>query len=157
MDTMTVRSEHPYTMKPFVFLGGTVGNSKWRDPFTERLIAVGVPGERIFNPVVADWNEEFQKKEDAAKLASEYLLFYICNTQQPELPVSTYGIVEAVMHLYDKPKVTVAVFDLQGLDGHVLKALSKSEKDLRARFPQGYIFSSADEAIAFFAGKAGGK
>jgi len=144
-------------MNPFVFLGGTVGNSKWRDSFTERLVAAGVEKERIFNPVVADWNEEFQAKEDAAKLSSDYLLFYVCNTEQDGNPVSTYGIVEAVMHLYDKPKVTVVVFDLKGLEGHVLKALKKTEKDLRARFPQGHIFSNADDAIAFFAGEVGGK
>jgi hypothetical protein len=140
-------------MNPFVFLGGTVGNSTWRTAFTERLIATGVPADLIFNPTVRSWNAEVQEREDAAKRSSDYLLFYICDPQEAGDSASTYAIVEAVMHLYDAPSATVAVFDLKGLEGHVLKALTKTEKDLRARFPDGHIYATADEAIAFFASK----
>jgi hypothetical protein len=144
-------------MNPFIFLGGTVGNSKWRDLFTSRLIEAGVPAGRIFNPVVSNWTAESQEKEDAAKRSSNYLLFYICNTEQDGNPLSAYAMVEAVMHLYDQIDSTVVIFDTTGLEGHPLKALSKSEQDLRRRFPDGHIFLNLDEAIAFFASRTEGK
>jgi len=88
------------------------------------------------------------------KLSSDYLLFYVCDTEQEGNPISAYGIVEAVMHLYDQPKVTVVVFDLKGLGGHVAEGAYKiGEGTCGARFPEGHIFSNADEAIAFFCGQ----
>ena len=140
-------------MTPFLFLGGTVGNSNWRGAFTQRLIAAGVSADRIYNPAVPDWTPAFQAAEDAAKREAEFNLFYLCATGQAENPLPAYSLVEAVMHLYDQTEKTIVVFDLQGLDGHLLKALQKSEKDLRARFPQGHIYRSADEALAFLSNK----
>ena len=132
-------------MKPFVFLGGTVGESSWRQSVTLLLIQAGVPAERIFDPVVSEWTDQSQALEDEAKRQADYLLFYLCD-------VSGYSLVEATMGLYDRMVSTVVVFDLAGLEGHALKSLVKCEHDLRARFPTGLIFSTAGEAVAAIAG-----
>jgi len=137
-------------MSPFVFLGGTVGKSNWREPFTKRLMEAGVPADRIFNPVVPEWTAECQEAEDIAKRDSEHLLFYICDPEQGGNAISGYSLVEATMCLYDRPQSTVVVFDLSGITGHVLKSLIKCKRDLRARFPEGHIFSTADDAVAYF-------
>ncbi len=43
-----------------VFLGGTTGTRDYRNACIERLVALGIPHERLFNPVVEDWNEADQ-------------------------------------------------------------------------------------------------
>ena len=138
-----------------VFLGGTVANSNWRTSFTTALTEAGVDSETIFNPVVSDWTPECQAAEDAAKATSKYNLFYLCDPQQEGNPVSVYSLVEAVMGMYDRPTNTVVVFDNSGYSGHTLKALAKSEKDLRQRFPNGLVFGSRGEALSFLVSKLG--
>lgn len=138
-----------------VFLGGTVANSNWRDSFTSDLVKAGVSPETIFNPVVADWTPECQASEDAAKATAQFNLFYLCDPKQEGNPVSVYSLVEAVMGMYDQPSSTVVVFDNTGYSGHALKALTKSEKDLRKRFPTGLVFGTRDAALDFLIAKLG--
>ena len=137
-------------MRPFVFLGGTVGHSHWREPFTQRLIEMGVAAARIYNPVVEEWTVEDQAREDRAKHETEHVLFYICNPESSSEAISSYSLVEATMHLYDRPESTVVVFDINGVQGHSLKSLRKCEKDLRERFPNGHIYSTGAEALGYF-------
>jgi len=138
-----------------IFLGGTAANSTWRTSFTEELVAAGVSPDTIFNPVVPDWTPECQAAEDAAKATAKYNLFYLCDPKQEGNPVSVYSLVEAVMGMYDQPSNTVVVFDNAGYSGHALKSLTKSEKDLRKRFPNGLIFGSRDAALDFLVEKLG--
>jgi hypothetical protein len=136
-----------------IFLGGTVGNSNWRAPFIADLVSRGVPAEGLFDPVVPDWTPECQAAEDRAKATAQYNLFYITNPAQEGINVSAYSLVEAVMGLYDQPSNTVVVFDNTGYTGHVLKALTKIEKDLRKRFPNAFILENRDAALQFFASR----
>jgi hypothetical protein len=132
-----------------VFLGGTVGKSNWRESFVADLVQAGVAKESIFNPVVAEWNEAAMEAEDKAKKTAAFNLFYITNPDTDGQSVSVYSLVEAVMGLYDNLQSTVVVFDYCGYSGHILKALTKSEKDLRKRFPYARIFSTREEALSF--------
>jgi hypothetical protein len=132
-----------------IFLGGTCGNSKWRELLVSKLVDVGFPTERLFNPVVPDWTPECQVAEDTAKANAELNIFYLTSPEQDGNPISTYSNTEAIMALYDDPGRAVVVFDNTELTGHILKAQTKTEKDLRKRFPQGLILSSMSELVGF--------
>ena len=134
-------------MRKLLFLGGTAANNRWRDGFTDALMARGVSSDIIFNPVVAEWNEEAQAREEKAKASASHLLFYIANPMQEGNPLSAYSMVEATMALYDKGDRTVVVFDSNGMEGHFLKALNQTRKVIQARFPDARIYESADAAI----------
>ena len=138
-------------MEKLLFLGGTAGHNKWRDTLTDTLISRGVSAGVIFNPVVADWNEEAQAREEAAKASASHLLFYIANPMQEGNPLSTYSMVEATMALYDKPDRTVVVFDSAGIEGHFLKALNQAKNVLKTRFPAARIYDSVDTATDMLA------
>lgn len=130
-----------------LFLGGTAANNKWRDGLTDALISRGVSASAIFNPVVADWNEEARIREEDAKARASHLLFYIASPMQEGNPLSAYSMVEATMALYDKSDRTVVVFDSTGIDGHFLKALNQTKNVVKSRFPQARIYDNADAAI----------
>jgi hypothetical protein len=135
-----------------IFLGGTVGNSNWRTSFIADLVKVGVPEAGLFNPVVPNWTPECQAAEDEAKAIATFNLFYLTNPEIGENAVSVYSIVEAIMCLYDQPSNTVIVFDFanSGYPAHTLKALAKTEKDLRKRFPNANILGNREDALNFF-------
>lgn len=61
-------------MEKVVFLGGSCGDTTWRNKLIPKLESVGV---KYFNPVVEDWNEEAQKAEDDAIIESDTLLFLL--------------------------------------------------------------------------------
>mgnify|MGYP003554776529 FL=1 len=128
-------------MNKLLFLGGTCGNNNWRIGFIASLIALGVSAGNLFNPVVPNWNDEAQAKEDAAKTEAKYMLYYLANPGEENNTVSSYSLVEAVMNLYDAPNRTVVVFDTTGQPPHVVKAMTKSYKDLVKRFPNAPIFN----------------
>lgn len=130
-----------------VFLGGTAGANRWRtEVFIPYLVEHGVRPELLFNPVVSNWDEAAQAREDAVKAQAPYLVFVIANPLTPGNEVSAYSLVEAVMALYDKPARTVVVLDASGLSSHVAKAMTKTFGDLRQRFPKAPIFDSLREA-----------
>lgn len=130
-----------------VFLGGTAANNEWRINFIEELVNRNVPRECLFNPVVKDWNEEAQRREELAKNNASYLVFYIADPKQDGNPLSAYSMVEATMSLYDKPERSVIIFDTEGMSDHPLKAMNQTLKVLRFRFPKANIFETRIEAI----------
>jgi uncharacterized phage-like protein YoqJ len=134
-------------MAKLVFLGGTVGNNPWRVELIDRLIDRGVDVGCLFNPVVSNWNEEAQAREEDAKALADYMIFYLGSPEQDDNPISAYSMVEATMALYDAPKTTVVVFDHNGIEGHALKAVKQTEKVLRKRFPEACILGSLVDAI----------
>jgi hypothetical protein len=141
-------------MKKIAFLGGTCGGNVWRPDFIETLVKLGVPRDSLFDPVVADWNEEAQRREEEAKAAASHMIFYIADPRQEGINISAYSLVEATMALYDKPKTTVVVFDLSGIENaHVIRALNQAMKVLRRRFPDAKIFANQQEAIDWLAGE----
>ncbi|SRR6266496_2161524 len=86
-------------MKKLVFLGGTSGNNNWRDHFISILVSKGITKEVLFNPVVKDWNEKAQAREEKVKKEATHLIFYIADPKQEGNPLSTYSMVEATMAL----------------------------------------------------------
>lgn len=137
-----------------IFLGGTAANNDWRTRFTKELVNIGFKEDQIFNPVVADWNDEARQREEKAKSEAAWLVFYLADPKQDGSPVSAYSMVEAVMALYDKPHATVVVFDVTEMSGHALKQMNQTAAVLRTRFPKGNIFSTPKEAIDWFANKS---
>lgn len=137
-------------MQPVIFLGGTVGNNNWRIQFIENLVALGFNENEIFNPVVEDWNEEAQIREDTAKTESRYMIYYLADPMQGPNAISAYSMVEATMALYDDRERTVVVFDMTGLEGHALKSYRKTASDLKKRFADANIFATPDEALEWF-------
>jgi hypothetical protein len=135
-----------------IFLGGTAGKNNWRDSFIDEAVRRGVERTSLFNPVVADWNEEAQKKEEEAKAAATSFVFYLADPMDGENHVSAYSMVEATMALYDNPDKTVVVFDHDAVVGHAAKAMKQAEKVLRTRFPMERIFSSRETALDWLTG-----
>jgi hypothetical protein len=127
-----------------LFLGGTCGNNNWREGFTRRLLDGGVAEQAVFNPMVPEWNDAAQAAEEKAKAECSHLLFYLADPMNGG--TSAYSMVEATMALYDRPDVTVLVFDSAGMEGHALKALQQTQKVLQARFPGAKILG-VDEAL----------
>lgn len=129
-----------------MFLGGTCGNNNWRKGLIERLTARGVAPEVLFDPVVPNWDEAAQKKEDEAKANATVNLFYLGDPQQADNRVSFYSLLEATMGLYDASERTVVVFDTTGMPKAAEKSNAKACKDLRKRFPDAKIFPTLAEA-----------
>jgi hypothetical protein len=135
-----------------VFLGGTCGNNIWRPGFIEALVALGVPAESLFDPVVEHWDEAAQRNEEEKKAAATHMLFYIADPKFEGVGISAYSLVEATMALYDRPDSTVVVFDLTGITlKHVIKAMNQACNVLKKRFPEANIFATQQEAIDWLA------
>lgn len=134
-----------------VFLGGTCGNNLWRTGFIAALVARGVSPDVFFDPVVKVWNEEARIVEEDAKKNASYLVFYIADPKDQNLPISIFSLVEATMALYDQPDRTIVVFDAEGMSGHALKVMNASLKALKKRFPDAPLFSSIEEAKKWLA------
>ncbi|MCC9261170.1 MAG: nucleoside 2-deoxyribosyltransferase domain-containing protein [Methanobrevibacter woesei] len=78
-----------------VFLGGTV-NSNWRDYLIPKLKI------DYFNPVVDNWDEEAQKKEEFEKKECDLLLFVITPKME-----GCFAIAEVVDASNKSPKKTI--------------------------------------------------
>ena len=130
-----------------IFLGGTAANNDWRTPFTAALIDAGVHPTAIFNPVVKDWNEAAQAREEAAKANATIHVYYIADPKQEGNPLSAYSMVEATMALYDHIDTAVVVFDTTGMSGHPLKAMDQTRKVLSKRFPNASILAAPDAGV----------
>ena len=130
-----------------VFLGGTCGNNNWRDGLIERLKARGIPAEGLFNPVVKNWEQEAQRREDAMKAdPSVTMLYMLADPMTEEGRLSFYSLLEATMSLYDAPERTAVVFDSTGMPSRSAKANDKACADLKKRFPDRPIFKTLAEA-----------
>lgn len=63
-----------------VFLGGTCGNSTWRDELIPMLEDECIS---FFNPVVENWDETAQKEEDRQKKNATYI-YMVCQRSNLE-------------------------------------------------------------------------
>ena len=109
-----------------VFLGGTCGNSTWRN----KLIPMFGKNVEAFNPVVENWTPECQAIEDEHKANDDINLFVI--TPETNSPYSLFEIgVEAAKN----PNRTVVCFlDNENgtvFEGQQAKAIKKITKDLK--------------------------
>ena len=82
-----------------VFLGGSCGNSNWRDDMEQYLKAGGLT---FFNPVVEDWNEEAAKEEISHRNSSPFCLYVL----SPKV-VSLYSVAEVVDDSNKRPDKSV--------------------------------------------------
>lgn len=79
-----------------VFLGGTCGNSKWREELIPMLEI------DYFNPVVPDWNEDAYQKELFMREHCNYCLYVLT----PETD-GLYSIAEVVDDSNKRPNKTI--------------------------------------------------
>ena len=68
-----------------VFLGGTLNGSRWRDELIPKLKI------DYFNPIVDNWDETAQSREEHEKESSDFLLFVITPLME-----GVYSIAEVV-------------------------------------------------------------
>src|SRR3989344_3965423 len=139
-------------MSKVVFLGGTCGANQWRKGFIERLVARGIPSERLFDPVVEHWDAAAQQREDAMKAdPAVTILYYLGDPGEEGNRLSYYSLLEATMGLYDAPARTAVVFDSTGMPPRITKSNNKACADLKKRFPQAPIFDSLTDAEGWVA------
>jgi hypothetical protein len=146
VDARKERSNPVRSVRTLIFLGGTAANNPWREAFIADLAARGVDPAILFNPVVSDWNEEAQAREEVAKAKATHHVYYIADPMQGGNPLSAYSMVEAAMALYDQPDTTVVIFDTAGMEGHPLKAMNQAARILVQRHPNANIFTSVEAA-----------
>ena len=113
-----------------LFLGGTCGNSKWRDELIPLLDEKGIT---YFNPVTEEWNDEAKKREDDAKKNSRYLLFVITDPKAKDGEhISPYSLVEASVCVCRYPNRTIVCFlATEDMPKHLKSALKKIQQDLK--------------------------
>lgn len=128
-------------MKPqsIVFLGGTCGNNKWRPKLIQDVQSSFGSGDNsvlLFDPVVDDWNEAAQAKEEEMKAAASLHVYYLASPKLASpTDVSAYSLLEAAMALYDHPTKSLVVFDNSEIEGHSRKAMDQALRVLKKRFP----------------------
>ncbi len=111
--------------KMSVFLGGTCGSSTWRKKLMPNL----QENVDAFNPVVENWNEEAQKREDFHKENDNVNLFVI--TPETNSPYSLFEI--GVCATGDKKRTVVCFLDNENgtqFEGQQAKAVKKIKADL---------------------------
>ena len=87
-----------------VFLGGTCGESTWREKIIPML------NIEYFNPVVDDWNEEAQANELRERDNCDFCLYVIT----PDMK-GVYSIAEVIDDSNKRPEGTVFCFILESL------------------------------------------
>jgi len=99
-----------------LFLGGTVGKSKWRDDLIPLL-----EHEKLeyFNPVVDDWDESAREKEYIVKNSPTTVEAYVITKDMK----GVFSIAEAVDASNKKPDQTIFMIDREGFNEHQLKSL----------------------------------
>lgn len=106
-----------------VFLGGTCGNSAWRDELIPMLEDEGIS---FFNPVVENWDETAQKEEDRQKKECNVHLYGLSKEQS-----GAYTFFEIPLSILQNKTVIVLKIDI--LENEQFKTtVTKMEKDLKS-------------------------
>lgn len=103
-----------------VFLGGTCGNSTWRESFCDGSITV-------FNPVVEDWNSNTQVEEDKQKAVCNFHLYGLTKEQS-----GCYTFFEISKSIREYKKVVLLVLDIlenENMKSTVEKIIKDVEQD----------------------------
>lgn len=116
-------------MKSKVFLGGTCNGSTWR----EKLIPV--IQINYFNPVVENWTEEAQKKEEIEKLVDCDIHLYVITSEM----TGVYSIAEVVDSVHNRMKKTILHVIPDGFSASQLKSLEATVNLIRRRGGIAYI------------------
>lgn len=123
-----------------VFLGGTINGSRWRDELISKLEI------DYFNPVVDEWDEDAQLREEREKESSDFLLFVITPFMK-----SVFSIAEAVDASNKTPEKTIfCVLDVdedRTWGEFERKSLGAVEKLVKSNGAN--VFNSLDEIASF--------
>jgi len=123
-----------------VALLGTCNGSKWRDLVIPRLTI------DYFNPVVTDWNEEAQKREEEEKASADVRLYVITSKM-----TGVYSIAEVVddSNKYPQKTVLVVANDIDGPEftEFQVKSLQATMKLVKANGAK--VFNNIDVAITY--------
>lgn len=110
--------------KKFVFLGGTVNDSTWRDQLIALLTVA------YFNPVVKDWTEEHAARENQAKGIADVNLFVLTPKQHGFYVPLEMGVMACESR--DDPEMKVVIVFLNEDAGEVFsEAQQKSNVQMR--------------------------
>lgn len=123
-----------------VFLGGTCGDTNWRERLIEMLSI------DYFNPVVDDWNEEAYQNELREREICDYCLYVITPAMK-----GIYSIAEVVDDSNKRPEKTIYCF-LEEENGKKFEEGIKRGLDRVGRMVErngGNYFRSLQE-VAFF-------
>ena len=132
---------------PVVFLGGTCNDDMWRDVVMDGLAERNVP---YFNPVVDDWNEEAQKKEDEIKNKPDTIQLFVITSKM----TGVFSIAEVVAAAYTDDQRTVFGVCREGFTESQLKSLDAVLKlvgdrgAITARGSRDFVLSSVASMAA---------
>ena len=119
---------------------GTCNGSKWRDLVIPHLTI------DYFNPVVANWNEEAQKREEEEKASADVRLYVITSKM-----TGVYSIAEVVddSNKYPQKTVLVVANDIDGpkFTEFQVKSLQATMKLVKANGAK--VFNNIDVAITY--------
>lgn len=120
-----------------IFFGGTTApGCLWRPPLIERLVQRGVPREILFDPVVPDWNEEVQRREEEVKTSARRLLFVLANPKEEgRVTQSLYAPTQAVQSALNENVKTLILFDKDFLPPKQQRPIKAIERNLEAIKP----------------------
>lgn len=122
-----------------IFLGGTCADSTWRQEFLARWKKIDTK-TKCFNPVVDDWNEEAQKKEEETKNNARVNLFVIT----PEM-IGPFSCVEAVECAHKDENVFFAVYDKHNaFDSRILNSIKATGKLVEEHGSKFAIYNKED-------------
>jgi hypothetical protein len=100
-----------------VFLGGTCGDSTWREDLIEMLEI------DYFNPVVDDWTPECQEEEVRQRESCDYVLYVITSEME-----GVYSIAEVVDDSNKRPEKTIFCYLEDGFNEKQIKSLNQVQK-----------------------------
>jgi len=128
-----------------IFLGGTCGNSKWRDEVIPRLEKLGID---YFNPVVDDWTPAAQEEEVRQKSICDYVLYVIT----PEMS-GVYSIAEVVDDSNKRPQETIfcVLSEDNGKRFSKSQVVSLNEVSKLVKHNGAWVFFNIDSTIRFLA------
>ena len=118
--------------KTTVFLGGTCGDSTWREDLIPKLEI------DYFNPVVDDWTPSCQKEEVKQRKNCDYVLYVITSDMK-----GVYSIAEVVDDSNKRPEKTVFCYLKKGFDDGQIKSLKQVETMVHENGAK--IFESLEE------------
>lgn len=114
------------TSDSVVFLGGTCNDDPWREEVMKGLDERGVP---YFNPVVADWNEEAQKREEEIKAKPDTIQLFVITSKM----TGVFSIAEVVASACEDPWRTVLGICMEGFDEGQRKSLWAVERLVQSK------------------------
>jgi hypothetical protein len=97
-----------------VFLGGTCGNSTWRDELMP-LLKID-----YFNPVVKNWTKECQEIEEFQKEKLCNVHLYVITKEMS----GVFSIAEVIDSVHNKNVTTILIVNIDGFEGHQVKSLN---------------------------------